>query len=162
MAIINYEIHEIHLARRHSNLEFADILPRINSEIKRLGESSKHLAELVGVSEATMSRYLNGASEPSFGTVAKIAVVLGISLDDLIGIEKADGETAAISKRLIDLYERGLSIKNTQIKYLGIISVSLASVFAFLIIWDVMHPNMGYIRYETLLNNFGSFLGRPM
>lgn len=162
MAIINYEIHEIHLARRHSNLEFADILPRINSEIKRLGESSKHLAELVGVSEATMSRYLNGASEPSFGTVAKIAVVLGISLDDLIGIEKADGETAAISKRLIDLYERGLSIKNTQIKYLGIISVSLASVFVFLIIWDVMHPNMGYIRYETLLNNFGSFLGRPM
>lgn len=143
-------------------MEFADILPRINSEIKRLGESSKHLAELVGVSEATMSRYLNGASEPSFGTVAKIAVVLGISLDDLIGIEKADGETAAISKRLIDLYERGLSIKNTQIKYLGIISVSLASVLIFLLVWDVTHPNMGYIRYDMLLNNFGSFLGRPM
>ncbi len=161
MAIINYEIHEIHLARRHSNLEFADILPRINSEIKRLGESSKHLAELVGVSEATMSRYLNGASEPSFGTVAKIAVVLGISLDDLIGIEKADGETAAISERLIDLYERGLSIKNTQIKYLGVISVALAGVLIFLLVWDVTHPNMGYIRYD-MLSNFGSFLGRPM
>lgn len=143
-------------------MEFSDILPRINAEIKQLGESSKHLAELVGVSESTMSRYLNGASEPSFGTVAKIAVVLGISLDDLVGIKKADGEAVVISERLIDLYERGLSIKNTQIKYLWIISVALVCVFVFLIIWDVMHPGMGYIRYDTLLADFSSFLGLPI
>lgn len=47
------------------------------------GVNQKELSELVGVSEVTISKYLNGHSLPSFYIVDKIAKALDCSLDEL-------------------------------------------------------------------------------
>lgn len=45
----------------------------------------KELAELVGITEATLSRYENGKREPKSEIVSRIAKVLNVSTDYLLG-----------------------------------------------------------------------------
>ena len=52
---------------------------------KRSGLTMKRLGELVGASEASISQYETGRVEPDIELMTKIADVLGISVDNLIG-----------------------------------------------------------------------------
>ena len=47
----------------------------------------KELAELVGITEATLSRYENGKREPKSEIVTRIANILEVSTDYLLGID---------------------------------------------------------------------------
>jgi transcriptional regulator with XRE-family HTH domain len=47
--------------------------------------TQRHLAEQVGVSEVTISRYINGARTPKITILKQIAGVLDVSVDYLIG-----------------------------------------------------------------------------
>jgi transcriptional regulator with XRE-family HTH domain len=52
---------------------------------KRSGLTMKRLGELVGASEASISQYETGRVEPDIDLMTKIADVLGVSVDNLIG-----------------------------------------------------------------------------
>ena len=52
---------------------------------KKSGMTMKRLGELVGASEASISQYETGRVEPDIELMTKIADVLGISVDSLIG-----------------------------------------------------------------------------
>lgn len=62
---------------------------------ERLKETMKHrndisqrkLAEEIGISEVTLSRYINGQRIPKAPEIAKIAIVLHVSCDYLLGID---------------------------------------------------------------------------
>lgn len=56
---------------------------RIAEHREARGITQKHLAELVGVDAASISRYERGTVDPRFGRASKIAAALGVSLDDL-------------------------------------------------------------------------------
>ncbi|MCM8900524.1 helix-turn-helix transcriptional regulator [Caldicoprobacter algeriensis] len=60
--------------------------------IKRLQElldekdmTQRELAERIGVTEVTISRYINGERKPRIDIIGKIAEVFGVSIDYLLG-----------------------------------------------------------------------------
>ena len=57
----------------------------IKSRRKNLDMTQKQLAEKVGVTDVTISRYENGEREPSFTEFIKLCEVLGMKLDDFTG-----------------------------------------------------------------------------
>ena len=51
---------------------------------KSKGLNQSKLGELVDISNATVSSYESGVNQPGIDTVAKLAMVLEVSIDDLI------------------------------------------------------------------------------
>lgn len=69
-------------------------LKTILSEKKK---TSAWLANQVGLSKVAVSNILTGKSDPSVDTLVKIAKVLNVSVDELLGLNKADSaETTLI------------------------------------------------------------------
>lgn len=75
---------------------------KIEKKLKEQGISQKEFAEMIGVTQATMSRYITGLREPNLETLNKISEALGTTIDDLAGkndnVEPNDYSTI---KRLI-------------------------------------------------------------
>lgn len=93
------------------------MISRLKQAVKDSGKSNKAVAELAGVSESTVSRYLSGEQSPPFDFVVKVAEALGLSLDELTdnphGIKKA-AENAAL-EQLRQVYEQRIEDKNAHI-----------------------------------------------
>lgn len=96
----------------------ADGLPRFTDNFVRLlglHRLSQHFtAQLLGVSEATMSSWMNGRSQPSLGKAIGIAELFQVSTDRLMGAEFSDllGNELADSERFERVearIKRGLS-----------------------------------------------------
>ncbi len=49
--------------------------------------SQKVMAEKLGLAQRTISHYESGSCEPSLTCLCKIADILGVSLDELVGYE---------------------------------------------------------------------------
>lgn len=62
-------------------------LKTILSEKKK---TSAWLANQVGLSKVAVSNIITGKSDPSVDTLVKIAKVLNVSVDELLGLNKAD------------------------------------------------------------------------
>lgn len=60
-------------------------ISRLDQARKEKGLTQRELANRVGVTEVSMSRYINGARVPSGPIVVNIAKALGISVDYLVG-----------------------------------------------------------------------------
>lgn len=54
----------------------------------RVGLTQVQLAEIVGVSQANVSAWELGQSDPSTDTVRKIAAALHCTTDELLGVEQ--------------------------------------------------------------------------
>lgn len=52
------------------------------------GLSQAQLAELLGVAKSTYSMYESGKREPNIQTIRKIADILGVSVDELLGMDE--------------------------------------------------------------------------
>ena len=59
---------------------------RFNLLLSEKGFSQKHFSEKSGIASSSLSDYRNGKAEPKITAVAKIASVLGVSVDYLLGI----------------------------------------------------------------------------
>lgn len=70
-------------------------ISRLDQARKEKGLTQRELANRVGVTEVSMSRYINGARVPSGPIVVNIAKALGISVDYLVG-------TSNVKKRQIN------------------------------------------------------------
>ncbi len=55
---------------------------------ERRGFSQKEMAEKIGVAKSTYSLYESGNREPNVQTIKKIADILNVSADELLGIEE--------------------------------------------------------------------------
>ena len=60
----------------------------ISVRSRELGYSQRELAKKVGVTEATMSRYIHGSRMPKQKVLVTLAKVLGTSTEELIGNKK--------------------------------------------------------------------------
>ena len=58
---------------------------RISSARKRLGLTQDRLAELLGVTAQAVSKWENDQSCPDIGTLPKLACILGMTVDELLG-----------------------------------------------------------------------------
>ena len=52
------------------------------------GARQQDVAEQAGITQAMLSRYINGSSVPGIDKLHNIAVVLGCHVDDLLGVEE--------------------------------------------------------------------------
>ncbi len=59
---------------------------RINALCEEKDIKQKELAEAIGVTEATMSRYINDKRTPKGESAAKMATILGVTTEYLLGI----------------------------------------------------------------------------
>ena len=62
---------------------------------ERKGLSQKEVAEGIGVAKSTYSLYESGNREPNVQTIKKIADMLNVSADDLLGINEEPQTIAA-------------------------------------------------------------------
>lgn len=62
---------------------------------ERKGISQKDLAETIGVAKSTYSLYESGNREPNVQTIKKIADILNVSADELLGINEDTTTIAA-------------------------------------------------------------------
>lgn len=67
-------------------------ISRLDQARKEKGLTQRELANRVGVTEVSMSRYVNGARVPKEPIVVNIAKALGVSVDYLVG-------TSSVKKR---------------------------------------------------------------
>ena len=66
------------------------------------GYTQEQLAKAIGVTKSTMAKYHRGELEPNVKNIKKIAQVLGVSVDYLLGEDHAD--RAKSIKLLFELY----------------------------------------------------------
>lgn len=79
------------------------LMETLQELIKFQGYTQKEMAELVGVSEGTLSKYLNEKTEMTVPVFKKLVNFLGVSADDLIydaEIEPQKREVEELSKKL--------------------------------------------------------------
>lgn len=114
-------------------------------ELKKM--STNEIAEKSGIPASTISRILSGKTESaSFDNICKIAIALGLSIDELIGIEKEPAKEQH-PKELIELYESELKHERKLNRKLFIFIGVVFSVLMILLIYDALHGGVGYIRY---------------
>lgn len=71
-----------YLAEEHKEKTFTEKISRL---LKESGMSQKRLAEKVGVTEVSMSRYISGERVPKGPLIVKIAKELGTTAEYLMG-----------------------------------------------------------------------------
>lgn len=90
---------------------------RLQMEMLRKKIKQRELAEIVGITETTMSRYCNGSRTPRYAILKKLAGVLETTPEYLLGVELANqGEAFATVRSAIKAY--GKSWGNEQKKEL--------------------------------------------
>ena len=80
----------------------------IATQMRRKGITQEQLGSMIGVSQRTISDYASGKTAPSYDVMARMAVILEISLDSIFMLKD---EHAAFyldkeESRLIDLYHQ--------------------------------------------------------
>ena len=61
---------------------------RLKEMRKMLGYTQRYMAEQLGITQPSYIRYENGTSEPTLECLAKIAEVLDVSVDYLLGLRE--------------------------------------------------------------------------
>lgn len=133
--------------------------------------TNQQIAEMSGVSAATIQRMLTEKGESSYETVAKVVYALGGSMDEMAGIKREDPEYVQFLKtenemyqnqiasyeRLISSYDGVFAEKDKAsaylkkiIRYLAIALSTLGIVFVGIVIFDILNGGVGYIRYDEL------------
>ena len=137
------------------------IASKLNTLKDKSGLTLEQIAEISNVPIGSVKRLFSGHTEnPSFQTVADIVTAMGGSLDEFF--EFSQGQEHTDDKRktkeppppiqhntdpLIELYRQTIAEKNRWIYTLfGILAILLVAVMVILI-YDLLHPNMGYIQY---------------
>lgn len=126
----------------------------LSTQLKILKEKRKltnqQLSDLSGVPVGTINRILSGQTDnPSFQAVCDMVMAMDGSLDELVGIKEeapTEAQRAQSSKELLALYESLIESKNTWIHRLFICCCALVLILAFLVIFDLVNPTVGFFR----------------
>ena len=77
--------------------------------------TQKDMAERIGVAKSTYSLYESGSREPNVQTIKKIADILNVTADELLGLEN-EPVTIAAHKTAGEKFTRKNLIKSKNIK----------------------------------------------
>lgn len=115
----------------------------------------RQLEAACGVPKSTLERILNGTTpNPGIITMCDIAVALGLSLDDIMGIESGAASSSVQvvhhthSAEVNMLYRSMISERDTRIKRLSIAVCVLVIYQMFRWMVDVSNPQLGWIRLD--------------
>ena len=126
----------------------------LSTQLKLLKEKRKltnqQLSDLSGVPVGTINRILSGQTDnPSFQTVCDIVIALDGSLDELAGIrpkKDSEAENAKYTPEIEAIYKQMIHSKDKWIFRLFVFSCVIVAFIVFLLIFDVLNPNIGFFR----------------
>ncbi len=121
-------------------------------DLKKMKEerklTTKQISDLSGIPESTISRILSGQTDnPSFDTICALVRAMGGSLDELTGIRPTADAPDPLP--LVALYEKVIDEKNRLIKVLLIACCVLIAVFIFIVLFDLVNGQIGFIQYSA-------------
>lgn len=120
------------------------------------------IASLSGVPQTTVTRIFNGTTpSPQFETVIQIAMVFGVSLDELMGLKQPEASVPSPVTETFNSYAELLHEKDRRIAELqkekerehrekGRLALGLMIIAGFVILLltvDVLNGHFGYFRY---------------
>ena len=150
---------------------YVDRLKQIKAE-KKL--TNKDISALSNIPESTITRMFNGSTAgPSIDTFFPVAIAMGVSLDELVGLRQSDAPPldAPIENTLVsyaellkerderlkekdeliaslkEAYNKELKLRRKILFAAGTVMSLLLIVVIMLIILDISVGHMGYIRY---------------
>lgn len=85
------------------DFDLKDFSYRLTVLLDECNMKQKDLAEKVGTTEVTISRYINGTRVPRIDVVARIASVFNVSLDYLLGISNNAKNKNSIKNTNLDI-----------------------------------------------------------
>lgn len=153
-------------------------IDRINAARQEHGLSIQQLADMCQISASTVSRTLAGKTEPTDFTIRAMEGALGIT-DNPMGdpiMERVASDP--ILERYLNMqeirivrlrahYNMLLAEKNRWIYLLFCLSLILVAFICFILVMDVLHPDIGWVRqklgmtakrFKDLLQIFGDSL----
>lgn len=77
-----------------------ELADRLKERAAELGLSHAEIARRAGISERRMGHYLGGRSEPDLQLLVKIAGVLGLTPDQLLGVQPRGDKKRGVAERL--------------------------------------------------------------
>lgn len=159
-----------------SNQECSEPLCETLSRMKKsAGLTNREIAEMSNIPEATVTKVMNGdTASPNLLTVGGIVKALGGSMDDIMGIPTSEPDTCS---ETVKAYQMLLESKDQEIKrmeeshayerarmkrecsiFLALFA-GLLAVFIFILVFDLVNGNIGYIRYQASRIPSGLFKG---
>lgn len=124
------------------------IIDKIKEEKERRNITNQELADQSGVPVGTIARIMARAVDsPNYTTVVSLCRALNISIDGYEGIEADGAPPQPVDQRTVRILENALNEKNRWIRTLFICCISLMGVIVFLLIFDIVNPSIGYVRY---------------
>lgn len=63
--------------------------------------TQKELAKSAGITEASLSKYMNGTRTPRIDVIVSISRVLGVTTDELIGNPTQDGQMGIVQMKAV-------------------------------------------------------------
>lgn len=120
------------------------------------------ISSLSGVPQTTVTRIFNGTTpSPQFETVIQIAMVFGVSLDELMGLKQPEAPVPSPVAETFNSYAELLHEKDRRIAELqkekerehrekGRLALGLMIIAGFVILLltvDVLNGHFGYFRY---------------
>ena len=97
------------------------IAERISEVLSKKGITQKELADKAGITQVSLSRYLNGERVPKANILVQISNALGVSCDYLVGIQRKENtEDENIMKLIINTELGGFNftLSKTSVIYL--------------------------------------------
>ena len=124
------------------------IIDKIKEEKESQAVTNQELSDQSGVPIGTIARIMaRSADGANYTTVIALCRALHISVDEFEGIE-TDGKPVAQNDRRIFWYmERIMGTKDRWIRTLFFCCFGLVAVVVFLLIFDIVNPYIGYVRY---------------
>ena len=67
-------------------MQMSEIQRRLREAIEQSGYTQREIAQKIGVSEQTVSKYMRRNVFPALDTLAKLCAVLDVSADEILGL----------------------------------------------------------------------------
>ena len=141
-------------------MDLSERVTALKSEKEKQHLSIQQMADMSGLSAATVSRTLAEKTEPSVYTLDALEKALGLGielppvenpLEQRIGDDPLLKYYFALQESRIERmrahYNMILTEKNRWIKFLFVISLLLVCFICFMIVYDVIHLETGYIQF---------------
>ena len=108
--------------------------------------TNQQISDLSGVPLSTVTRILSGQTEnPNIQTIVDIVSAMDGSMDEIMGLKT--GATKETEDRLVQLYQETIRSKDKYIKLLTGVLIGIVGVLLFILLYDILNGNIGYVRY---------------
>ncbi|MEI3855671.1 MULTISPECIES: helix-turn-helix domain-containing protein [unclassified Ensifer] len=95
---------------------------------EQLGISNAEVARRAGLSDRRYGNYVSGVREPDLSTLVRIADVLGISVDELLGVNATDNKVRTVEEQFQDRIAVALkALKSEDLRRLVLMIEALAA-----------------------------------